>query len=149
MALPTNPAELIRLAVRDLEAAEKDSRYEVNMGIWHTPKGLYGFEGDKCLVCLAGCVIAKSLDADLEEWVCPEDYEEDCPALLALDCARRGAWKEFFIQLASPDEAWRLRDAGPSWLDELPKPPSYACAPKEFKRVLLAAADAIEDRLQR
>ena len=54
--LPDKPSELIRLALHDLELCEQDDRYIIDMGKWHRP------EYDICAVCLAGSVMAKSLN---------------------------------------------------------------------------------------
>jgi hypothetical protein len=56
--LPDKTSELLEVALRDLEACEADPKYRVAMHTWHhylTPE-------DVCLVCLAGAVMAKSLD---------------------------------------------------------------------------------------
>ena len=50
------PSELIRLALKDLEACEKDPDYEINMNVWHKPVG------DQCMVCLAGAVMAQTFE---------------------------------------------------------------------------------------
>lgn len=52
--LPTKPSALLRLALEDLEAVEADKKYKVAMGKWHEPNGA-------CKVCLAGSVLAKTL----------------------------------------------------------------------------------------
>lgn len=57
--LPDKPSELIRLALKDLELVEKDDHYVVDMDTWHE----YIRFKSKCSVCLAGSVMAKSLDA--------------------------------------------------------------------------------------
>lgn len=53
------PSMAIEQAVQDLEAVEADSRYVVDMGDWHR----YFPEYETCSVCLAGAVMAKSLNA--------------------------------------------------------------------------------------
>lgn len=35
--LPNNPSDLIMLALKDLVLIEKNKKYTVNMGAWHTP----------------------------------------------------------------------------------------------------------------
>ena len=90
--LPDKPSELIRLALYDLELCEQDDRYIVDMDTWHTPyKGDNNFLRNKCLVCLAGSVMVKSLDADDLKHLVPCDYNHKTEAkLLALDEFRRG-----------------------------------------------------------
>ena len=62
--------ELLALALEDLEHLSKDSRYFINMNRWHAtphsywkhPKTPLELETDqKCHVCLAGAVLARSL----------------------------------------------------------------------------------------
>lgn len=56
------PSSLIRLALADLKACEADPDYKIDMRTWHEP---FWKTVDKkvCHVCLAGTVLAKSLDA--------------------------------------------------------------------------------------
>ncbi len=54
--IPRKPSALIRLALKDLKAVEKDKRYIVDMGEWH----YFQPEMKKCEVCLAGSVLAKT-----------------------------------------------------------------------------------------
>ena len=71
--LPTQPSELIRLALEDLRACERDDRYEVYMTYSHVP-----VEG-VCHVGLAGAVMAQTLglpndlridDTDIAGYIC-------------------------------------------------------------------------------
>lgn len=50
--LPDKLSELIHVALRDLEAAEKAPNIVIDMGEWHTP-----LADGKCAVCLAGAVM--------------------------------------------------------------------------------------------
>lgn len=61
--LPNKLSDLIEVALEDLEKVEKDKRYTVDMQFWHTPTD--NFTG--CSVCLAGAVIAKSLNVPIQE----------------------------------------------------------------------------------
>lgn len=56
MNLSSRPSEALRQALIDLEKVERDSRYVIDMGIWHQPR----WDG-KCHVCLAGAVMAQTL----------------------------------------------------------------------------------------
>lgn len=62
LTLPDTMADLLELALNDLEACEADPHYHINMGSWlmKTPHA--------CQVCLAGAVIARHVP--------PEDIEE-------------------------------------------------------------------------
>ena len=93
--LPDKLSDLIDLALSDLEKARNDPRYEINMSAWHRPlkepNALYPFTAGKCLVCLAGSVMAFSLGADSQQDKFPKDYDEDtCRKLNALDAIRLG-----------------------------------------------------------
>ena len=83
--LPDKPSELIRLALYDLELCEQDERYAINMSRWHLPSE------NECLVCLAGSVMAKSLNADAWNYLDPCDYNHKTEMkLIALDEFRTG-----------------------------------------------------------
>ena len=57
--LPDKPSELIELALADLEKVEKlPEVYDVYMPRWHRPSA------GKCMVCLAGAVLAQTLSTD-------------------------------------------------------------------------------------
>jgi len=56
--LPDKIGDLIRLAVKDLTLCEDDPQYKINMEYWHKP----GWVTDLCYVCLAGSVIAQTLE---------------------------------------------------------------------------------------
>ena len=57
--LPKSLAELIRLAVHDLEACEKDANYRLDMSVMHSAYK----EESRCRVCFAGSVLSKTLGA--------------------------------------------------------------------------------------
>jgi len=56
--LPHKRSELIRLAVADLEKCEHDSRFIIDMSCWIISTR------DTCAVCLAGSVMAQTLNMD-------------------------------------------------------------------------------------
>ena len=91
--LPDKPSELIRLALHDLELCEQDDMYIINMRRWHVPSDTYGWHSPekKCYVCLAGSVMAKSLNADALKYLDPWDYNgKTIIKLLALEQFRKG-----------------------------------------------------------
>lgn len=53
--LPSKPSALIRVALKDLEKAERSRAYSIDMLTWHDASG------DRCTVCMAGAVMAYSL----------------------------------------------------------------------------------------
>lgn len=84
--LPDKPSELIRLALGDLELVEQDPRYKVHMNDWHwaNPDGI-------CSVCLAGCVMSKTLKSNPSERISPSKFSSDTKnKLTALDRFREG-----------------------------------------------------------
>ena len=91
--LPEKPSELILIALKDLRAAEESEKYDINMGDWHNPPvpNIYG-DGDidKCAVCLAGSVMAFSLEGDIKHWYIPNDFLEEQGKLISLDEFRLG-----------------------------------------------------------
>lgn len=54
------PSELLEVALLDLETCERSPGYEINMGIWHE----YNAVSEQCYVCLAGAVMAQSMNVD-------------------------------------------------------------------------------------
>ena len=84
MNLPDKPSELIRLALADLALCAADPNYAIDMGQWHMPE--YGV----CRVCLAGAVIAKTLNATRAAELYPEDFPENRKKINALDDFRDG-----------------------------------------------------------
>ena len=69
--LPDLPSALIRAALLDLRACEADPLYSIYMYDWHTPRM------NVCYVCLAGAVMAKSLQADVGVHTLPCNYGPD------------------------------------------------------------------------
>lgn len=82
--LPKIPSALIRLAIADLEAVEKDSRYVVCMNDWHIPDPM------GCHVCLAGAVMAKTIGAPIDEFAFPNLADNCTSQLVALNDFREG-----------------------------------------------------------
>lgn len=83
--LPDKASDLLELALNDLEACEQDKEnYQVTMSQWHTGE-------DICRVCLAGSVIAKSLN--IPKWLKtnPDKFDRGIRRKLkALDALRLG-----------------------------------------------------------
>ncbi|MEM6789708.1 MAG: hypothetical protein AAF715_19475 [Myxococcota bacterium] len=84
--LPEKLSELLRLAVRDAQACEKDPSYTLSMNCWHEQ-----FYDDKCHVCMSGAVMAKTLKASREGCTWPTDFNEtDSRRLTSVDRMRAG-----------------------------------------------------------
>ncbi len=83
--LPNKLSALLRLAVGDAQKCEGDSNYVLDMGTWHNFK--YG----KCHVCLAGAVMAQTLEVPYREIDLPSFHQEEVQLhLVAIDTMRRG-----------------------------------------------------------
>ena len=67
------PSELIRVALNDLELCEKDAKYNVYMEAWHEPFD-QNSDSPGCFVCLAGAVIAQSLNTPINFDRSPENF---------------------------------------------------------------------------
>ena len=85
-SLPNKPSALILLALKDLRETERLKKYVVDMGIWHEP-----IDEGKCLVCLAGSVMCRTLKASPDRHLDPEDFgSKNSVKLRALDHLRSG-----------------------------------------------------------
>lgn len=70
---PEKLYQAILIALKDLEAVEKDYRYNVNMNLtYHSPTSF----GLKCNVCFAGSIMAKTLDCPINEVVHPSYFKD-------------------------------------------------------------------------
>jgi hypothetical protein len=89
--LPDKPSELIRLAISDLCKVEKNPVYRINMNRWHH----LNYKDMVCEVCLAGAVMAGSLDADPYLSISPFSFKPSIYyKLQALDEFRLGTFFE-------------------------------------------------------
>lgn len=98
--LPDTLSGLIAAAVRDARSLDR-SRYIPHSREWHVP------ENKHCLVCLAGTMIAGSLNARPQREYSPSDFTQDAMnKLYALNRTRYGnwiaAWDHFYGNLPSP-----------------------------------------------
>ena len=83
--LPDIPSALIRLALADLDKAEQTPGYEIDMDRWHSP------QDGKCLICLAGAVMAFSLNTPKEKCYSDTSFSRTSEqAFSALDSFRAG-----------------------------------------------------------
>lgn len=133
--LPTLPSALLTLAIDDLELAENSPDYRVDMGIWHEPVS------DQCNVCLAGAVMAFSLD--VPRWDIIKSLQDfNDPAILhalgALDQFRSGNIELALSGLKIPSSR---RRALPLIIDI----PDYGEKPAEFKRSIRDVITKLEE----
>lgn len=145
--LPEKFSDLIRLAVKDLEVCETSSLYFPNMGHFHLP----GFLPRKsvCFVCLAGAVMAQTLNAPSGLSLVPDDYDQSVAnKLYALDCLRSGlvdvALEVFKGKRWRPMTTLRSDAIGFSPDKDYVAIPSYDDNPEGFKARLLHIADLLE-----
>lgn len=98
MNLPDKPSDLIELALSDLRKCEADPRYKIDMEVYHEASTM-----TCCLVCLAGSVMAKTLECDPELDADPCDQElfsiADAQKLDALDNFRLGEVADGFREM--------------------------------------------------
>ena len=100
MKLPDKPSELIRLALADLALCAADPNYRIDMGEWHMP------EHGVCQVCLAGAVMAKSLNASRADELYSADFPENRQKIKALDAFRDGLVCTALIDLGHDLSNW-------------------------------------------
>lgn len=116
--LPRKLSSCLMLALEDLEKAEKSKKYTIDMGTWFSFRG----PARNCVVCLAGSVMAQSLQAtkgvknsiaDRSCGIHPSDYSQyNADRLYALDYLRSGAFHSALKSFARDDShlAFRLSD---------------------------------------
>lgn len=128
------PSALIRLALADLEQAEAADGYQIDMNNWH----IWDDENDVCSVCLAGAVIAFSLDGKRGHEFWPDDFYKDgkptrtADYLRALDYFRVGAlWEGLTSMEQEP-------------IDQEIAVVPYEDDPAEFKRDMLEIVTRLE-----
>ena len=87
MLLPNKPSELIDLALADLELCEKDEEYQIDMEVYYDRS----ISSKVCQVCLAGAVMAQSLER-YSTTLFPSSFDCDTSnKLSALDMFRKGS----------------------------------------------------------
>lgn len=67
--LPDKLSDLLELAIDDVAKCSRDSRYEIDMGMWHQPQS-----NGSCLVCMAGAVMAKTMEVPVGTYSSPGCY---------------------------------------------------------------------------
>lgn len=100
--LPDEPSDLIMLALADLRKCEQDPQYRIGMNAWHAPLDTEPV----CVVCLAGAVMSKTLEASPEDHLAPESFQRISNdvwcRLVALDRFRVGACARAFEEMELP-----------------------------------------------
>ena len=89
--LPDTLGELALLALDDAEIIKRNPLYTIDMETWHAPSAT----DDVCKVCLAGCVIAQTMQRPRLNEYDPEEFSFDLKhKLFALDNFRCAAFTE-------------------------------------------------------
>jgi hypothetical protein len=97
---PKKPSNLILLALHDLNLAERDPKYDIDMSVWHQPASGFPSKNTLCYVCFAGSVMAKSLKRPNTVACEVNDFEEtDHSYFYALNTFRLGAIEDGFSEL--------------------------------------------------
>lgn len=130
------PSKLIRLALKDLRKVELSTEYKVNMDDWHVPANKYE-NASACFVCLAGAVMAGTLDADIKSDIVPQDFTGNRDALIALDEFRSGQITWAFDSLAIPI---------PVGMEYVIPMPAYEEKPEQFHEAMEYLASEFESR---
>ena len=74
----TNLADLLTLAVEDMEAIKANPDYIFNTSVWHSPTK------DKCIACVAGSIMANTLKAPISVFLSPANFPERTQWMLHL-----------------------------------------------------------------
>ena len=111
--LPSVPSALIKLALSDLAACENDPRYDIDMSYWHRPhtRGIpFITRKTTCEVCLAGSVMAQTLQCNIDLEVGALDFnsEDTVIRLLALDHFRIGSIRMGIKRMCSAEDFEKL-----------------------------------------
>lgn len=139
--LPKEPWTLIRLAVDGLIKCEESENYIIDMNYWHIPKR----SENLCVVCMAGSVIAMTLNRGINENVSLGNIEdENCNQIRAIDCFRIGNIYGGLMMLGMKREAQvesrydRIVNHGRML------PPCYGSQKDLFKMKMLILAEYLE-----
>ena len=104
--LPDTMAGLLEVAISDCRKLD-GAVYQPHCENWHKPE-IYGM----CSVCLAGGVIAGTLQADPEESIYPDAYSESVTRKLGvLDSMRSGCWVKAYIRFYDSEPSFGIREA--------------------------------------
>ena len=97
--LPEKLSELIRLSVSDAKKCEVNPHFVLDMRSWL----LYRSADDKCLICMAGAVMAQTLGDSQYVMRMPRDYSSEVrDKLYAINYARIGTLHDAFGSLGLP-----------------------------------------------
>ena len=102
LTLPDTMHELLAVAITDAKAISRRV-YKPHFGYWHCP-----IDNGKCLVCLAGSIIARSLNSPAKANIRPSFLSTDVQRKMdALNAMRHGNWLHAYdlIYNSAPDRS--------------------------------------------
>ena len=115
-SLPGKMWKLLALACVDMEEIKKDDRYYFDMNVWHH------LSDDKCRVCMAGSVLANTLNFDIYEYFGIWQDEKtnmqfDILALQCIDSIRTRNLQEAYYTLYG-DDYYNMFPYSKEWIME-------------------------------
>jgi len=136
--LATTASNLIRQAIKDLVQAEESDKYYIDMGTWHNPSSTLSVN-PRCVVCLAGAVMAHTLQRSHLEYANPGNYDnETMYKLESLNTFRMGM-VEFGLNEFYRHDKTDLKNI-PAERNMI----KYTTDSEIFKRDMLSLADDLE-----
>lgn len=101
--LPKKLSDLLDIAIDDLIAVERQKKtYVVNMAVYHRAPGPDNLSSNRCEVCFAGAVMAKTLECDPTKTLNTQDFGSHNEVRLdALDKLRVGYIDDAFESIGS------------------------------------------------
>ena len=134
--LPEKLSDCIILALADLEKVEASDQYVVNMHEWHRPG-----DDNRCVVCLAGAVIAETLGGVRLQVLSPSHYpDETATRLFALNDVRCGDVCGALLHQMGVHES-----IVSDFVTFYPDVPDYEESPKEFKSKMREIAQMLKE----
>ena len=111
--------ELLEIAIQDFQKILLHDDYQPNMNNWHLGSGA---SHGRCEVCLAGSVIAMSLNMPAKKTYSPSDFNEDIGRRLeALNELRLGYIAGAYSALTDRrKDYWKALELSQKWNDRIP-----------------------------
>jgi len=138
--LPDSVGDLIRLAIKDLETCEANPEYEIDMKDWHH----YDEGTNKCYVCLAGSVMAQSLNTWSKVTVTRRHFQAEIDDKLNMLDVCRDLTPH--ISVSGYDQRSYLYTNYVDMMEsgEVFEVANYKENPRQFKRDMLQLADLMD-----
>ncbi len=138
-SLPDNMSDLLATAIADARRLDPET-YHPDSDQWHTAVHQW-----KCEVCLAGSLIAGTLQVSPKHTVFPGMFSDDTEHKLdALDCTRLGAWTLAYHKFYGHEPSFSTAEK----LTLLPQPTDRNFTGWAAFRAHLDSMEAIVDQLR-